>query len=462
MLGAFLARVQQWQEQEQHACGLPFAQLLSQSSIEHALGPDQTDLDAPVYRPWVTLWMFLSQTLSADHSCREAVARLLAYRTAQNQPACSTKTGAYCIARRRLPLTLVENLVRQTGEELHRAAPASWRPHGRTVKVIDGTTIALPDTPANTAAFGKSTNQHRASNFPLLRLVTLFCLASGAVIAADVAAYCGKKTSELSLFRRLWNVFIAGDLLLGDHLYCTFADVAQLMARGIDIVTTGGPRQLSACTRQTQLGEGDWLVAWRKPRSRPEGWTAAEFTALPPTLSLRWVRVPVSIPGFRTQCLEILTTLVDAQVWTRDDLAQLYRTRWQAELNLRSLKTTMQLEMLRCQSPSLVRKDLWVGLLAYNLLRGVMGLAAVRVGTQTCYLSFQATRQLFRSFSELLTLASAALEGVVARLLTAIAQHPVGDRPDRTEPRKQKRRPKPYPFLKATRQQEQTRCRYCN
>jgi hypothetical protein len=460
MLGIFLARVQQWQQQDQQTPGLPFAQLLSQESIEHALGPDQTDCEAPIYRPWITLWMFLSQMLSADHSCREAVARLLAFRTGENLPACSTKTGAYCIARQRLPPALVEDLVRQTGEELHRGAPVSWRPHGRVVKVIDGTTVAMPDTPANTAEFGKATNQHRASSFPLARLVTLFCLASGAVIAANVAPYCGKKTGELSLFRRLWNVFVAGDLLLGDHLYCVFTDVARLLARSIDIVTTCGARQQAGFQKQSRLGEGDWLVAWHKPRSRPEDWTAAEFAALPATLTLRWVRVPVSIPGFRTKCLEILTTLVDAQLWTRDDLAQLYRTRWQAELNLRSLKTTMHLEMLRCQSPPLVRKELWVGLLAYNLLRGVMGVAAVRAGTQVCYLSFQATRQLFRSFSELLTLASETLTGVVRRLLTAIAQHPVGDRPDRTEPRKKKRRPTPFPFLKDTRQQEQARCRH--
>jgi hypothetical protein len=460
MLGRFFAQVRCWKKGDDEAPGLPLAQVLTQESIEHALGSDQTDCDAPIYPPWVTLWMFLTQVLSTDHLCRQTVMRLLAYRTACNQPACSAKTGAYCHARNRLPEKLVRDLVHQTGEKLHRGAPLQSRSfHGRSVKVIDGATVAMPDTKENTVEFGKSTNQHRTSNFPLARLVTLFCLVSGAVIAAEIAAYCGKKTGELSLFRLLRAAFAAGDILLGDELYCTFCDLAQLIARGVDMVTSCGARQQLHFEQRTRLGPDDYLVVWHKPEYCPDWLTRAEFDALPPTLTLRLVRVHVTTPGFRTKTLQILTTLVDAQVWTSDEIAQLYRARWHEELDLRSLKTTLQMEMLRCKKPSLVWKEIWVHLLAYNLLRSLMGVAAAAAGTQVRGHSLQATRQALNSFLWLLATASeVVLDEIGQRMLAAIAQHVVGDRPDRFEPRKQKRRPKPYPFLTGSRQQERQRC----
>lgn len=455
----FFGKLSLWKTRQDAAPSLPFSELLSRDSIQQSLAEDQSDWDAPIYTPWTTLWVFLSQVLSPDHSCRDAVARLLAHRTAQGLPSCSTETGAYCIARQRLPERLVRNLACQTGEELHQQADPSWRLHGRAVKVIDGTTVSMPDTAANAQAFGKSSNQHGEGNFPIARLVALFCLASGAAIETVISPYCGKKTGELSLFRALRHAFLPGDILLGDQLYCTFCDIAQLLARGVDMVTTFGSRQAMNFGERRRLRRDDYLVSWHKPATRPAWLTAAEFAALPDELTLREVRVKVTQRGFRPEKLDILTTLLDPAAFSNRDIAELFRARWHAELDLRSLKISLQMDVLRCKSPEMVRKEIWVHLLAYNLLRSVMCSAAVESQTHVRSLSFKGTLQILNSFLALLmNCPRSQLDRICQTIFAAVAQHPVGNRPDRFEPRKKKRRPKQYPFMTKSRNEEKQQC----
>ncbi len=458
--GCFFRRICQLRSGFSVAPELPFSEELSEESIRGALQDEGFSVRECLYTPWVTLWVFLSQVLSADHSCRDAVARLLAFRTARGLQPCSTNTGAYCTARQRLPERLVSRLVGQTGEQLHQQALSEWHLHDRPVKVVDGTTLSMPDTPANEAAFGKPSNQHGTGGFPLARMVCVLSLATGAVLRAAMGPYCGKKTGELSLFRRLDDACRSGDVLLGDRLFCNYADVARLQSRGVDIVFAHDNKRVVDFRRGRRLGKGDHLITWIKPDYRPEGIDPEEFAAAPKSLRLRELRVRVSILGFRVRELVVVTTLLDLEEFSLSDITALYRQRWQAELDLRSIKCVMQMDVLRCQSPDMVRKEIWTHLLAWNLLRSVMCSAAAENGVAVRELSFKGTQQLLGAFYHQLTTARPdRLEALCNTLLQALLSHRVGQRPNRYEPRKRKRPPKQYPQMRLTRAQERNLCR---
>ncbi|MGH8529559.1 MAG: IS4 family transposase [Nevskiales bacterium] len=457
--GRFFRRLVELRSRLSTAPELPFTDALTQNRIDAVLSELHAFYRERVYTPCVTLWVFLSQVLSADHSCRDAVARLLAFRTAQGHAACSTDTGSYCEARQRLPLELLTRLVRQTGAEQHRTAPAQWRLHGRPVKVVDGSTVSMPDTSENAAEFGKPSNQRGGGLFPVARLVVLLCLTTGVVLDMACGPYRGKHCGELSLFRAMNYPFQAGDILLGDRLFCTYCDIARLRRAGVDLVFRLNAARRADFRRGRRLGHDDHVLRWRKPTRRPDWLSEAEFAALPDELELREVRVRVKLPGFRVRSLIVVTTLLDPQQFSKHDVAELFRQRWHAELDLRSIKTVMQMDVLRCKTPEMVRKELWVHLLAYNLLRSVMCAAAAEHELPVRQLSFKGTMQLLNAFYHLLvTSAPDALESLCTSLLHAVQEHRVGDRPNRYEPRKRKRAAKPYAPLKKPRDEERKLC----
>ena len=438
---------------------LPFSVALTQERIEAVLRELGVLYRDRIYSPCVTLWVFLSQVLSQDHSCRDAVARLLAFRTARGLSACSTDTGSYCEARQRLPEELLSRLTRQTGQELHGQASAAWCLHGRRVKLVDGATVSMPDSGANAAVFGKSQNQHGSVGFPLARIVVLLCLATGAVLELAMGSYRGKRSGELSLFRSLQSTLVAGDILLGDRIFGTFYDIARLANRGVDVVFRLHAHRFADFRRGRRLGHDDHLVNWRKPTCCPEGLNEAEFAALPAELILRELRVLVAIPGFRVRSLVVVTTLLDPQQFSAKEIAHLYRQRWQAELDLRSIKTVMQMDVLRCKTPDMVRKEIWSHLLAYNLLRSVMCAAADEYGIPAREVSFKGTLQLLNAFyHSIITSTPEGLQALCDKLLSAVRTHRVGKRPDRYEPRKRKRAAKPYPTMKKSRADERKQC----
>lgn len=453
--GSFFRRICQLRSEFTTAPELPFAKELSEDSIRTALQQEGFAVRNCLYTPWVTLWVFLSQVLSADHSCRDAVARFLAFRTARGLEGCSTNTGAYCTARQRLPESLLKRLVEQTGEQLHQQALPEWHLHRRPVKMVDGTTLSMPDTPTNEAVFGKPSNQHGTGGFPLARLVCVSSLATGAVLNAAMGPYCGKKTGELSLFRQLDDACLSGDVLLGDRLFCNYADVARLQARGVDVVFAHDNKRVVDFRRGQRLGKDDHLITWSKPKQRPEGIDSPEFAAAPQSLTLREVRVRISIRGQRVRELVVVTTLLDPHEFSLAEIAALYRQRWQAELDLRSIKCVMQMDVLRCQSPEMVRKEIWMHLLAWNLLRSVMCCAAAENDVAVRGLSFKSAQQLLAAFHHQLTTAELErLEAVCTILLQALLPHRVGQRPNRHEPRKRKRPPKQYPQMRLPRAEE--------
>jgi Transposase DDE domain len=429
---------------------LPFTDVLTEEVIAQALTAVTGWLDR-IFSPLVTLWVFLGQVLSADHSCRAAVARLRAHRRARGQGPCSAQTGAYCQARKRLPESFFADVACSVGRRLDDRADRRWLWQGRRVYLFDGTTVTMPDTRENQAAYPQVYNQKPGLGFPIARLGALISLACGAVVNLGFCQYAGKGQGEVSLLRRLWDSLRPGDILLTDALLANWANLVMLKERGLELVGRLNKAHRKADFRRgKRLGQEDHVVRWRKPTSI-RSLNREEYHALPEFITVREARVRVLQPGFRTRSIVVVTTLLDPEQTTKEDLATLYRARWHAELDLRSLKSAMQMRELRCKAPELVRKEVWAHILAYNLLRTVMGQAAARHGVEPRSLSFTGAMQTLEAFQPVLDFGAARDATSRLRLyhdlLDAIATHRVGDRPDRYEPRVKKRRRNHYGWL---------------
>jgi hypothetical protein len=436
---------------------LYFAALVDQQSILDALGSASSLWQGWIYTPAVTIWVFLSQCLSPDHSCREAVARLAAWRVAQGRKPCSPETSAYCTARDALPENACRDLVRRTGRELETQAPAEWLWHGRRVRVVDGSTITMPDTAHNQAEYPQPKTQKPGCGFPIARILVVFSLSVGTVLEAAIGPYAGKLTGENSLFRQLHDLLLPGDVVLADRYFSGWFDLALLWQRGVDIVVRKHQLRDTDFRTGLHLGHDDHVVRWSKP-GRPEWMSPAQYAVLPDSLVLREVRVHVRQRGFRTKTVLVVTTLVDATEFSAAELAKLYRRRWQAELNLRSLKAVLQMDHLRCKKPHRVRNEFYMHLLAYNLIRRVMALGAIARGVQPWQISFKGTLQTLSNFLPVLV-RCAAVNAACGTLIDCVGAHPVGHRPDRYEPRRVKRRPKNYKFFRDTRENYKRRMR---
>src|SRR5215468_2439766 len=429
---------------------LPFTNVLTEEVLAQALTAVTGWLDR-VFSPLVTLWVFLGQVLGADHSCRAAVARLITHRLARGQRPCSAETGAYCQARKRLPESFFADVACSVGRRLDDRADRRWLWKGRRVYLFDGTTVTMPDTRENQAAYPQVYNQKPGLGFPIARLGALISLACGAVVNLGFCQYAGKGQGEVSLLRRLWDVLRPGDVVLADRLTANWATIAMLQGRGIELVSRLNKAHRKADFRRgRRLGADDHVIRWYKPTSiRSLDWQT--YKALPEYITVREARVRVVQPGFRTKSVVVVTTLLDAEQTTKEELATLYRARWHNELDLRSLKSAMQMGELRCKTPELVRKEVWTHILAYNLLRTVMAQAAARHGVAPRTISFTGAMQTLEAFQPLLEFSAAQDAASRLRLyhdlLAAVASHRVGDRPDRYEPRVKKRRRNHYGWL---------------
>jgi len=434
---------------------LYFAALLSQDRIEKAFGKARWLWQGWIYTPAVTLWVFLSQCLSPDHSCRDAVARLIAWRVACGLKPCSADTGAYCTARNDLPEDVLHELVRDTGKQVEEESPPDWLWLERKVRVVDGSTVTMADTPENQAVYPQLQAQAPGCGFPIARILVIFSLSVGTVLDAAIGKYKGKQTGENSMLRGLYSSLTEGDIVLADRYFSGWCDIALLGQRGIDVVLR--KHQLRATDFRTgkRLGKDDHLVSWTRPQ-RPRWMTAEQYATLPEVLTLREIRIRVAHKGLRTKSLVVVTTLLDAEKYTREEIALLYRRRWQAELHLRSLKVVLQMDHLRCKTPERVRKEFYTHLVGYNLIRGVMAVAACQSGQSPCEISFKGTLQTLSQFLPVL-LSATTTEAWCKALLAAVAAHAVGNRPDRFEPRRVKRRPKPYKLLQKHRRLYTTR-----
>jgi len=421
-----------------HSDGLPFMNFLSLERFSEIFDSFSPTFRNRIFPPVITLSAFISQVLSSDHSCCDAVARVIAERISEGQTACSEDNSPYCRARQRLPEELLKELMKEAGATLDEQSNPQWLWKQRPVKLVDGTTVSMPDTLENQVAYPQPDSQKKGLGFPIVRLVGILSLATGALLDYAIAPYQGKETGEHALLRLILDSFSSGDIMLADRFYCTYFLIAQLQSMGVDVVFQQHASRKSDFRKGKRLGIKDHLTIWTKP-SRPDWMGEQTYLAMPQTLTVREIKSKGKV---------IVTTMLDPMQASRKEIAEFYTQRWLVEVDLRSIKETLQMDVLRCKTPAMVRKEISVHLLAYNLIRGVMTQAAIRKGISPRMISFKGTLQTLNAFQPKIPFMGDKLLTFFEALLNAVAGHRVGNRPGRSEPRAVKRRPKPYPRLK--------------
>jgi hypothetical protein len=402
------------------------------------------------------LWAFLSQVISSkDSSCENAVSRVLADRVAHNKPPCSADSSSYCQARMRLPEQPLSDLTRGTGQELHREAKPGWLWKERKVVLVDGSTSTMADTEENQAEYPQSRSQKAGLGFPCLRMLVVLSLSVGTVLECVYAPCRGKHTGEQSLFRQVWHILEPGTIVLGDRLYDSYRDMAQLKACGVDSLFGKKQSRVVDFRRGRKLGPDDHVVVWKKPKYDKSRFVSREeWESLPPEMEIRELRIVVRRPGFLTRAVTVVTTLLDAQEYSYEEVLNLFGQRWHCELDLRSIKRALGMHHLQCKTPEMIRKELWVHLLAYNLIRVRMAQAAAVHDVEPRKLSFTAAKTLMHTFAtHMETARAAAYAHLEIAMLKAMATCRVGDRPGRKEPRAVKKRQQKYKFLTKPRAQ---------
>jgi hypothetical protein len=420
--------------------GLPFVNILTEASIRKVLNDHGVKFRDRVYNPVTTIWGFLAQVLSDDHSCRDAVSRIIAHRASNGEIICSPSTASYCNARSRILTDVLRTLATRTAEELEASAADQWKWNGRSVLIFDGSSISMPDTPENQAAYPQPPSQEPGLGFPLARIGVLLSLATGACHNLAIAPYKGKGTGETNLFRRLYCSLNSGDVVLADALFDDYFIACELRQRDVDIVAHAQYERTGTWTVESRP-DGD-VLSWQRPQ-KPRGMTREQYRTYPDQLLMREVTVDARDKNNRATQFKVVTTILDASI-DGQQIGSLYKRRWDGELDIRSIKVAMKMDILRCKTPNMVHKEIWTHLLAYNLLRTVMAVAAYENDIEPRKISFKGAKQALTAFAPKIEAARPKDRApLVDAMITTIAYHRVGNRPGRWEPRARKRRQKP-------------------
>jgi len=415
----------------------PFSKVLPHSLLEEIL-QSGSDRDT-VFTPLVTLKAFLWQVLSPTGSCKSAVSHVFTDRISLNHPANSMNTGPYCKARLRLPLTHLKKAVCCSGKALHQRASSSWLWHGFHVMMVDGTTMLMPDTEDNQTHYPQQSVQKQGLGFPIMRMVGLLSLATGSCVDYAIGKYQGKGSGETSLFAQLIDKLDEKDLLIADRYYTTFAIIALMIKRGTPLVFRQRANIKSDFRCGKKLSSKDHLISCNKPKRKPVWMDQETYDEFPNEITIREFSVKGTV---------YVSTLLDAKTYHKNELAELYQQRWHVELDFRSIKTQMGMDMLRCQSADMVEKEVAIHLLAYNLIRSNIANAASMNAVKPRQISFMAAVDLMRNMAGITaTLTTKILVKWLEALLKAIASTKIGDRKRRKQPRVVKRRPKAYPLM---------------
>lgn len=444
-------RVQILKHKFSQSLGLPFRELLPESVIVQTIRELKIKYKQRLFDPVVTLWAFLSQVLDTDKTCHNAVSRVIAYLANDSVEVPSSDTSAYCQARARLPEKLLEQLFGKVARSLEEKVTTECLWRGRNVLVIDGSTVSMPDTVENQKAYPQPTNQKPGCGFPIAKIGVVFSLVTGAAVAIFIDVL---NTHDIQLARKLYQFLNPLDIILGDRAFCAYADMASIKNLNCDAVFRKHQARTTSMRKGKIIGDCDKLVTWYKPKRCPKGLGKDEFDVLPPSITVREIYYYIFIPGFRTQRVSLITTLLEKTTYSSLEIVELYGKRWDVELDFRHLKTTMGMDVLRCKTPSMVRKEIYIYLLAYNLLRSLMWSAGTTYGTPPLRLSLQGTRHHFNNFmSELLAASFQKCLQIYCTLLKVIVHKAVPLRSGRSEPRVRKRRPKAYPLMMKSRQE---------
>ncbi len=437
--------------------GLPFADVLDAAFVERVFHEeDALFAQDDIFSTEIVLWAFLAQCLrdGKGAACSAAVSDIATYKVQTSQEPPSGDTGDYCRARAKLSLPALRRLVRESAQQLENNAAPSWLWKGHHAKLVDGFTFTMPDTPDNQAAFPQNPAQDPGVGLPIARACTVVSLATACVCDVAIGPYAGKETGETALLRDMLDNFNEDDVVVFDRYYCSFMMLAILSLRGVPVCTRLHQRRISDYRRGRRLGRGDYLMTWTRPSQRPAWMSQAMYDQMPETLTVRELQFDIHEPGRRTRSLVVVTTLTDAQEYTKEDVAELYGLRWNVELDIRAIKQTLALDHVRCKTPEMVRRELWVTLLAYNLIRKVIATSAAVHDKQPRCLSFTAACQTILASWMLWSTGCVSSPGTMhAVMLTQIAANEVSNRPGRIEPRVLKRRRHHYPLMQRPREE---------
>jgi len=406
-----------------------------------------------VFSLQLTFWAFLSQILNPGASCREVLRQILAlFCLHQQKDSLDEQTSAYCQARQRLALGRLQQILGQIAQNVRRRCPKARLWFGREVKAVDGSSATMPDTPKNQKVFPQQRAQKPGCGFPIMKFVGLFSMTTGCLLSVVTGSYY---VAELSLFRKLWHYLKPGDVLLADRHFSDYGTLAYLWKECIDCVVRMNQARPKDFRKGLYLGPEDRLITWQKPRQRARTITPKIWATLAEELTLRMIRVRCSAKGFRTRELIIVTTLLDPEKYPAAEIAKLYLQRWSIELFFRDIKTMLKMEHLRCKSPEMVQKELFMHLIGYNLIRAVMVETVRKHDVPLERLSFKGSVDSVRQYSLAISKARTKRKAaeLVKELLRVLASDLVPERPNRKEPRAVKRRPKPFPLLTKPRKQ---------
>jgi len=398
--------------------------------------------------PARTFILFLGQILAGNVSCSQTVSKLLAWlRMECVADEISSNTSAYCKARQRLPMPVIQQAHKHIIKDLQDQETDAMLWNARRVRVLDGSSVTLADTPSNQKKYPQPSEQKPGCGFPTVRLVALFSLVTG---AWQHLAFGSLHVSETTLFRELWPQLDPGDVILADRMFCSFGTYWMLAQQGVDCVMRLIVHRSTGQRRVRRLGKGDCLMAWKRTSHAPRWIEPAVWRAMPKELVVRQININVDVPGFRTKTIFVVTTLLDPKMFPARSFADLYRRRWQIELYFRDLKTSLHMENLKCQSPQMISKELWIYVIAHNLIRLIIAQAAAAKGMEPRRISFKRTADALKEWLPLIYAHAGDIEWrqrMKLLLLRHIATLVVPCRPNRSEPRAKKRRPKPYALL---------------
>lgn len=437
--------------------GLPFAELLSADRIGKIFAKHDCLFGVHgIYNTAIVMWSFLSQVLrdGKEASCQAAVARIVSYCQQRGLASPTEDTGDYCRARAKLSEAALRELSCEVAEELEQVAKPEWLWKGKHhAKLIDGFTFTMPDTPNNQAKYPQQKAQKPGVGLPIARVVTILSLATAAAMDLALGPYQGKETGESALLRSMLGSLAAGDIAVMDRYYCSFMMIALLLSQGTHTCARKHHLRHSDFRRGKRLGKYDHLIVWTRPQ-RPKWMDKETYAQIPETLILRELRYNIVVSGRRTRTIDVITTLTDAEEYTKEEIAQLYGFRWNSELDIRSVKSNLNLGHVRCKSPEMVHRELWTTILGYNLIRTTSAGAAWLHDKQPRQISFTSTCQyVLGSWMQLSSRMIDNLEAYLLIMFKQIAGCEVANRPGRLEPRVLKRRRHGYKLMQKPRNQ---------
>jgi hypothetical protein len=440
--------------------GLPFADVLATEDIQQAFAQqDGLFGQDDIFSTQIVLWAFLAQVLrdGKGAACAAAVADIATYCQQMGLPVPCGDTGDYCRARAKLSQPALRHLTRQVGENLEQQADTSWLWHGLHVKLVDGFTFTMMDTPANQGQFPQNPVQASGIGLPIARACAILSAATAAILDLAVGPYEGKETGESALLRRLLGSLQAGDLVVFDRYFCSYMMLALLGPRAIQFCTRLHQNRRSDFRRGRRLGDGDHLVTWKRSK-RPDWMPPDLYAQICETLTLRELRFVVREPGYRPKVITLITSLTDPVAYPKEAIAALFGLRWNVELDIRSIKQSLHLDHVACKKPAMVRIHLWVTLLAYNLVRGLIATAVALHDRQPRQVGFTlACQTVLSSWMLLSTGVCRDARGLWEHALVRIAANEVANRPGRIEPRVLKRRRHRYDLMREPR--DRLRCK---